>query len=1060
MKMSRWASCAAAMLLFGLPAQALAQGLTTGAISGRVVNDQNQPVEAAQIQITNTATGATAGTMTRADGRYFVQGLEVGDRYRVTARRIGFAPKTVEPVRVTLSQTTPVNFELSAQATTLSAVTVQATAANALISPSQKGSQTTITDTLLRKLPTLSRNFTDFVQLTPQVSTSGPGLSGGGANNRYNNIQIDGATEKDLFGLGSTGQPGGQAGGKSIGLESVKEYQVLLAPYDVRVGNFAGLSVNAVTKSGTNEFTGSAYAYGRNQNFVRSQPYLNDFKQLQYGFSLGGPIVHDKVFFFVNPEFQSRSVPASGPALGDANTDVTQSLIDQFTAQLTSRGMTDLGGGGRVNNQNPLSNLFARLDFNLPFNSTLVLRDNYAHAEQQVFSRGSSGATPTFGLTSNLYHFTSDKQAPVAQLRTNFSNGSYNEAILAYTRIRDRRATPGTLQPQVTLIVNGTAALVAGTEQSSQANELDQDIFEFTDNYTIPIFSSHRLTIGTQNQWYKVRNLFGQNLVGAWTFGSLDSLTAGTPRSYVVGVPVTGDGAVRFKAGQFAGYVQDDWTASTNLNLSFGVRFDAPVFFDKPPVNPDVQTDFGRNTSDVPSGNIQVSPRFGFNWNITGDNVNQLRGGIGLFEGSPAYVWLSNSFQNSGGVSGFASLNCNNPAKAPAFTSAAVTSAPTVCRDGTTARAGSEVDLLRKDLNFPQTLRGNLAFDRDLGNGYVVGIEGIYTKFVNTLFYSNIALQDAPIGAGLDGRSLYGLQPFQPQLKVAGRTAVYDVRNESRDYAWSITPSIQKRFTTNFGGSLAYTYTQAFDVQSLTSSTAGSQYRFGRIYSGDQNDLTLAHSAFETPHRIVGTASYTFPSRTSVSAIYTGQTGLNFAYVSSTDLNGDNQSLNDPVYIPTGPNDPKSPVFQTLTTGGVTYTPAEQATAFDSYISRTDCLNKQRGHIMERNSCRTPWTNEFDVSIEQALPTLNGQNISVRLDAINFGNLLNNRWGRQISTGNFNPVTLYSQSGVVLPGTTTTTGANLSNGVPRVTFDPNFDPYNYNNIFSQYALQLSLRYTF
>jgi hypothetical protein len=1060
MKMSRWASCAAAILLLGLPAQVHAQGLTTGAISGTVVNDQNQPVEAAQIQVVNAATGATAGTMTRADGRYFIQGLEVGDRYRVTARRIGFAPRAVEPIRVSLGQTTPVNFTLASQATTLSAVTVQATAANALISPSQKGSQTTITDTLLRKLPTLSRNFTDFVQLTPQVSTSGPGLSGGGANNRYNNIQIDGATEKDLFGLGSTGQPGGQAGGKSIGLESVKEYQVLLAPYDVRVGNFAGLSVNAVTKSGTNDLSGSAYVYGRNQNFVRSQPYLNDFKQLQYGFSVGGPIVRDKVFFFVNPEFQSRSVPAGGPALGDANTNVTQGLIDQFTAQLASRGMTDLGGGGRVNNQNPLSNVFARLDFTLPFNSTLVIRDNYAHAEQQVFSRGSSGATPTFGLTSNLYHFTSDKQAPALQLRTNFNNGSYNEAIAAYTRIRDRRATPGTLQPQVTLIVNGTASLVAGTEQSSQANELDQDIFEFTDNYTIPLFSSHRLTIGTQNQWYKVRNLFGQNLVGAWTFGSLDSLTNGTPRSYLVGVPVTGDGAVRFKAGQFAGYVQDDWTATSNLNLSFGVRFDAPVFFDKPPLNPDVQTDFQRNTSDVPSGNIQVSPRFGFNWNVTGDNVNQVRGGIGLFEGSPAYVWLSNSFQNSGGVSGFAALNCNNPARSPAFTAASVATPPTVCRDGTAARAGSEVDLLRKDLKFPQTLRGNLAYDRDLGNGYVVGIEGLYTKFVNTLFYSNIALQDAPIGTGLDGRSLYGLQPFTPSLKVAGRTAVYDVQNESKDYSWSITPSIQKRFTTNFGGSLAYTYTQAFDVQSLTSSTAGSQYRFGRIYAGDQNDLTLAHSAFETPHRIVGTASYTFPSKTSVSAIYTGQSGLNFAYVSSTDLNGDNQSLNDPVYIPTGPNDPNGPVFQTLTTGGVTYTPAQQATAFDSFISRTDCLNKQRGHIMERNSCRTPWTNEIDVSIEQALPTLNGQNISVRLDAINFGNLLNNRWGRQISTGNFNPVTLYSQSGVVLPGTSTTTGANLSNGVPRVTFDPTFNPYNYNNIFSQYALQLSLRYTF
>lgn len=1036
---------------------------TTGNIGGRVVGPQGEAIGDVQVQVVNGATGTTVGSRSRADGTYIVVGLDVGDKYRVTIRRIGYAPQTIQPVRVTLGQTTPVNFTLTTQATQLATVNVEATTDAALIAPSQKGTVTTITDTLLRKLPTLTRNFTDFVALTPQVSTNGPGLSGAGANNRYNNIQIDGATEKDLFGLGSTGQPGGQAGGKSIGLEAVKEYQVSLAPYDVRVGNFAGLSINAVTKSGTNELHGSAYVYQRNDDLQRKESYLGNFYTTQYGFGLGGPIKKDKAFFYINPEFQSKAVPASGLATGDPANKATPELIQQFTDALTARGMKDLGDGSRVSNQNPLSNILVKFDFNLPWNSTLVLRDNYAHAEQDVFSRGSSGSTPSFPLTSYLYHFTSDKQAPVAQFRTNFENGSYNEVIAAYTRIRDERATPGTLQPAVTVFVNGAAQLFAGTENSSQANALDQDIAELTDNYTMPIGSSHRLTVGASGQWYKVRNLFGQNSVGFWTFGTMDSLVAGTPRQYQVGAPVcpngtSCDGAVHFKAGQFAAYAQDDFNATPNLNFTLGVRLDEPVFFSKPPSNPKIIQDFNRNTADVPSGNPQISPRFGFNWNATGDNKNQVRGGLGVFQGSPAYVWLSNSFQNSGGVSGFASLNCNNASKAPAFTSAAVSQAPTTCRDGTTATAGSEVDLLRKDLKFPQTMRGNLAYDRDLGNGYVAGVEGIYTRFLNSLYYTNIALQDAPIGTAIDGRKLYGTAAGSPSLKVAGRNTVYDVQNESKDYSYSLTASLQKRFTTNFGGELAYTYTQAYDVQSLTSSTAGSQYRFGQVYSGAQTDLVLAHSAWETPHRIVGDVSYTFPSKTSVSVVYTGQSGLNFAYVSGSDLNGDNQTLNDPIYVPTGLSDPKMPTF--ASNSSVPETPAEQAAAFDKFISDTPCLNSQRGTIMKRNSCQTPWTNEFDVSIEQALKTIRGQNVSIRLDVINFGNLLNKNWGRQISTGNFNPVTIYSSSATVNPGTNSTSGATLANGVPRATFNPDFNPFTYNNVFSNYGMQISLRYSF
>src|SRR5690606_38081805 len=406
---------------------------STGGITRRVTGQGGEPLESVQVWVRDAATGRNTGTSTRADGRYTILGLEVGAQYTVSARRIGYTQTSVEDVRVQLGQNTTVDMILRTAATQLSEVTISAQAEAQLIAPERRGTATTVGDTLIRRLPTLNRNFTDFVTLTPQVSASGPGLSGGGTNNRFNNISIDGATESDMFGLGSTGQPGGQAGGKSIGIESVREYQVLLAPYDVRQGNFSGVLINAVTKSGQNDFFGSVYGYGRNQDFVRSQDYIQDFDQYQYGFSLGGPIVRDRAFFFVNPEFQRRSVPAFGPSLGDGSLNLTEGEINAFTSALESVGMSGLGTGAAVTNDNPLTNVFARLDVVLPGNSALVLRHNYGGAEDDIFSRSLNGSD--FPLTNASYFFKSEKNATVAQLRTNFNSGAYNEFNVGYTSI-------------------------------------------------------------------------------------------------------------------------------------------------------------------------------------------------------------------------------------------------------------------------------------------------------------------------------------------------------------------------------------------------------------------------------------------------------------------------------------------------------------------------------------------------------------------------------------------------------------------------------------------------
>jgi len=452
-------------LVTGASARLLGQGITTGAVSGTVTDANGAPVEGAQVQVRNPRTGASAGGLTRANGQYNIQGIEPDPGYSLTVRRIGFEPQTQNNILVSLGQTTRTDFSLKQQSTVLETVTVSAEA-TPVINPSKTGTGTTVGDSLLRRLPTLNRNFADFVTLVPQVSTStGVGLSGGGVNLRQNAIQIDGAASGDLFGLGTTGQPGAQANAKSIPLDAVKEYQVLLSPFDVRQGNFGGMLINAVTKTGTNEFHGATYGYTRNENLTRSQPYLAEFKQQQYGFSLGGPIVKNRLFFFVNPEWQKLNTPATGAFIGGSDSLVSSATIKTFQDALIAKGLADPGSGARVLKQNPLTNVFGRVDAYLPGYTRLVLRHNYASADNQTFSRSSStSSSPLFGLTSNSYLFSSKTHSSVAELLTNLPNGVFNELLLNLTNIHDFRTVPVTY-PQITVRAfpraNGAASDVA-----------------------------------------------------------------------------------------------------------------------------------------------------------------------------------------------------------------------------------------------------------------------------------------------------------------------------------------------------------------------------------------------------------------------------------------------------------------------------------------------------------------------------------------------------------------------------------------------------------------------
>ena len=1098
----------AVLALLVLPALSVrAQGVTTGSLTGTITDNTGATVEAAQVQVRNALTGYNIGTTTRASGVYVIQGIEPNQNYRITVRRIGYAPTTRDGVTISLGQTRREDFKLVREVATLGEVSITASSTDAVINASKTGTSTSISDSALRRLPTINRNFTDFVQLVPQVSTTTGFLSGGGVNLRQNSIQIDGAQSSDLFGLGTTGQPGASSGAKSIPLDAVKEYQVLLSPFDVRQGSFGGLLINAVTKSGTNEWHGTVYGDSRSQSLTRSQPYLSAYKSQHVSASMGGPLLKDKLFLFASGEVQKLDQPASGSYIGATDAFVAQSSIDAVNAAAARYGLADGGTGEQVFRKNPNRNAFVRMDAYLPWSTRLVLRHNYASADNTSFGRGTAAAlgTPNFGLTSNKYDQSNTSKSSVAELLTNLPSGVYNEFLANYSTIKDFRTIP-VIFPMLTVrgIVRSdnpaqTANIVLGTENSSQANSLDQRTTELTDNLTIPL-GSHAVTFGGKALYYKSINLFAQNSFGNWTFANLDAFNNGVATSYVISAPAPTDpynGLATIKAATYSAYVEDAWQATPALSLTFGVRMDKPVFDNVPPLNAEVLTDYGRETSSVPH-QAQYSPRFGFNWDVTGDQKNQLRGGIGSFSGPTPFVYLSNAFGNSG-LSGYSSITCNGAALTntsvtspgvPVFNAANAANPPLKCLDGTRPNgtiapgaaisgpaAAAAVNTIDPNFKNPKYLKATGGFDHRFSNGIVGTIEGLYSKSQNNAFYRNLALPADPVAQDGHGRQLYGT------LTAAGATpgtsgprlAVLDVTNASGDYTWSVTGQAQKSFTDNFDGSVAYTHQVSRDVVSVTSSTAGSNFRYQRDVSGRLDDRSVGKSKYDQPHRIIATGSYRFPSFTDVSIIYTGNSGAPYDYVygssggTTGDLNADGQSQNDLIYVPKNALDQTEILFQNYNSATATLRAASvtSATAFENFINSTPCLSEARGRILTRNACRNPWVNELDLSVAQSLGKVGGkafENLQIRLDIVNLGNLLNKDWGKQAfsdqgsTCGQICSATIaLVHTGNALPSGVTT-NSPLAQGI--FTFNQTFQAFNADNASSNYRMQLSMRYSF
>ena len=974
--------CAVALLVFAAVPHLNAQGTSAAAVRGVVTDDADQPVGDVIVTLRNSSTGARFETKTRANGAYNFENTTVGGPYVLEARSIGFNPASRTGINLALGQALVLDLKMGRAAVLLEAISITSDEQSPLSSSTRTGAATSITEQTLRSLPSLSRNFTDFIGTVPQVV----GTSIGGQNNRFNNIQIDGGVNNDLFGLAGSGTPGGQASAKPISLEAVKEYQVLIAPFDVRQGGFTGGLVNAVTKVGTNSFHGSAFGYYQDEAIVGKDTAGNKFSEfsyLQYGLTLSGPVVRDRLHFFVSTDLQRQSSPFTAGLIRGLNDSVGVGITGAYADRVRAIAQTQYGfdpGTWEVpTRQIPDRNVFAKLTAHLG-NGELEVSNNNVNASTETFARPSPPTISTTSLSSTGYQLSNSgyKQANTTNTTrakwTQSFGGVSNELLVGYSVIRDHREIAQLLPHIFVGGENPARFLSIGGEPSSQANLLNQDIMELTDNLTTTL-GAHRVTIGTHNEIFKFHNVFQQGKVGIWTFADTTAFKNSTPNRYLRSVSLNAlrpDGAVAdFGVRQLGGYVQDQLNPREGLTLTLGVRADMPLL-DQPVANPALATAFSINNSDFPSGKILFSPRVGANYDM-GQGRTVVRGGAGLFTGRPPYVWVSNAFVNTGLEQ--ATLTCSVAGTIPTFT-VDPNNQPTQCAGGGVAATPIPgIVYFDPGFKFPQTARAALGFDQKLGFGVTGTVDFLYTRWVNQMYINDFNLQgELGTQAGEGGRTRYGTFNTVTGVATATRKSPSFAEtlrhsNQKGDRSWSMTVQLQRAFG-RLDFNTGYTYSNTRDLMSLTSSVANSNFQFSTI-DGTLNNRNRRTSFFDIPHKLTASGTVHLPFTLDVGIFYIGRSGAPYGYTVNGDANADGKSGNDLIYVPRDQND-------------IALANASQWAILDTLISREPCLEAQRGHVMERNSCRNPWQNSLNARLTKRVKLFGGQSIELAADFFNF----------------------------------------------------------------------------
>ncbi|MBI4264621.1 MAG: TonB-dependent receptor [Acidobacteria bacterium] len=978
--------------------RAHAQTVTTGTIGGVVMDSQGAVVPGATVTAVHQPTGTTYETVSGRDGRFTILNVRVGGPYQVTARLAGFRDQQTGDVQVALGEERQVNFTLQPAVVT---ETVTVTAETTPLDTSRAGTASNVSRDAIESLPSLSRSLFDFARVSPHftpiaLNNDPSSISVAGQNNRYNNVQIDGAVNNDVFGLAPSGTPGGQTESEPISLDAIQELQLVVSPYDVRQGMFAGGGINAITRSGTNQIRGTGYYFGRNQGLVGDSPEgtpIADFSSHEFGASLGGPLVQNRTFYFANVDFGRRDTPSGFSVNSTGQQFGLDAEAARFLDILRNRYSYTPGDTSEFIRDTRNDKVFVRSDFNIRDGHQLVVRHNFINGANDI----GRPSTTRYLFPDNFYRFRSKTNSTVAQLNS-LVGTAVNELRFTYQRQRDRRGGQEFEErpfPMVDVRVGGGSRFLrAGRENFSSANELDTDLVELTNDFTT-VRGRHTITLGTHNEFFKFRNLFIRDAFGNYTFTDLDLFEQGLAQSYDFSFSATGDPrqAARFQVRQFGFYVGDQWRPVQEMTVTLGVRVDLPTFPDEPTRNPDTEAIYGFRTDEVPNQQLW-SPRVGLTYALNQERGEQVRAGLGLFSGRTPYVWLSNQYGNTGIEFQRVRATENSRNRIP-FVPDANAQARTIT-GATGAVSRNEIDLIDPDYKYPQLIRGNVAYDREILGGWVGTAELLFSKTVKDIRYQNLNLRQT--GSRPDGRPVFGFPASGTPGSQYGDIIL--LTNTERGHSWTLTFEARRTFRSGWLANASYMYGQSRSIMDGTSSQAASNW--GNVYvPGNVNDPPLARSNFDPGHRVNLSLARDFGigggARATVSAFYSGQSGRPYSLNFSSDYNGDGRTTNDLLYIPRSAD-------EAVFTGGT-------FDQFMAFINQEECYSDFIGAIHERNACRAPWINTLDVKVGVNVPTGGRTRTELTFDLSNLTNVFGRESGL-LEYANFNDILVARFAGI------------------------------------------------
>ncbi|WP_113662267.1 TonB-dependent receptor [Pedobacter nanyangensis] len=1060
--------------------------VTTSSMTG-TIRDSKESLPGAGIKATHTPTGTVYTTTTNNDGRFNIPNARVGGPYKVEISFVGFQTKTIEGIYLKLGDATVLNVQLDDNVNTLKDVVITGSVSG---NKSKMGSATSISRKQIEELPAISRSLTDLTRLTPQSSSAGDGFSFAGRNALFNSLTLDGAQMNNVFGLSAL--PGGQTGAQPFTLEALDELQINLAPYDVKQSGFTGAGVNAVTKSGTNKFSGAIYTYYKNQNmqgyevgdFTVPKDAGSSFTNKQYGFRLGGPIIKNKLFFFVNGELSRRASPFSTIQVNRGTTGSGVSRVtysDMLTVKnlVASRFGYDAGEIDNYSNLREADNLTARLDWNISNSQKLTIRYNYLNSFEDKAPSGSGsrsgrGPSPTSMIFSNLrYKQYNNLNSITAELNSRFGNKFANNLQLVYSGFRDYREQNGGAFPLVDIEDGANGNYISlGSEPFSGLNRLNQDIYTLNENFNI-FAGNHTITLGGSVGYQKFANAFAQFFSGQFRYRSLsDFIAAANGNTSIIPLqyqltysanPNDPTPYATFSQMPLAFYAQDEWYVKPNFKLSYGVRMDVPIYTGDIPSNPLVTAMSFRDgekldVGKLPKSQLLFSPRIGVNWDVLKNGNFIVRGGTGIFTGASTGVWLTNQAGNTGLMFGQDFLT--NPTNRPFNPNPSAYIPSNVNVPSTFA-----INLTSPDFKLPQIWRSSLAIDYKLPGGILATVEGMYTNSINEIYHRNANLVNPAgnySGTGdtrpyFPGVSTGPNSNAGPNRVNANITNAIVLDNTSLGYAYNVTAQLQKRFGDIANVMVAYTRSDARDITSNPGSQANSAFS-GNPVIGDPNKPFLAYSSFVVRNRIIASVNFNVKlipnSPTSIGVVYEGAPygdgfgNTRFSYQVSGDVNADGNS-NDLMYVPKDIND----IQLQAITGSNPQSIQAQWDKLNSYINQDEYLRTRRGQYAERNGAEYPWANRFDVRIMQEIRTIfgkeNGNRFQLSMDIINFGNLLNKNWGIT-KIPSLNTPLVYQGRDAATNKPKYTVNTNLSNSTFR----------NNTNFASRYQIQIGARYAF